>query len=216
VAHHREALHRVERRGALPGGGVDDQLTGRLPRRQRVHEGLDAARARREVVGDDQRPHPRRPLPLARQGDPLRGARVRGEQPDRDRVRVEVGQVRPGQALLRLDERPWVAGELERVHVGPCLDLARHQVAHRSGQQGADGDERHQQRDHPRVAGAGGPDRPSSRRHETSRNSAQTAAAAPSAPSSVPTTTSRSAACPSSWATTSSTSAGVACSSSVS
>ena len=50
---HDEVLRRVERGRALPRRGVDDDVVE--PFDQGVHERLDAAGARREVVGDDQR-----------------------------------------------------------------------------------------------------------------------------------------------------------------
>ena len=45
----------LELRRALVVGRVHDQGARRLPQRQLVHEGLDAALPRREVVGDDER-----------------------------------------------------------------------------------------------------------------------------------------------------------------
>ena len=55
VPQHRERLRGVERGRPRVVGGVDDQRARRLADRELVHEGLDAALARREVVGDEQR-----------------------------------------------------------------------------------------------------------------------------------------------------------------
>src|SRR5215510_9310781 len=54
MPHDRERLPRVELRCASPGRRVNHDLSRRQPCRERVHERLDAAAARREVVGDDQ------------------------------------------------------------------------------------------------------------------------------------------------------------------
>ena len=57
-AHDGERLRGVERRGALPRRGVDDDLARPAAATAReCDEGLDPAGARREVVGDDEGPH---------------------------------------------------------------------------------------------------------------------------------------------------------------
>ena len=135
VAHHRERLAGVEGRRALPRRGVDDDLVRGLAHGQRVHERLDAAGPRREVVRDDERPH--------RPSSPRRRSHSRtiasrsvvvgwvANSAYASGCGLEVRQVRQRQPPLRVGEDLRVAGQVERVDVGAGLDRARDEVGRR-------------------------------------------------------------------------------------
>ena len=103
----------VARRPSPAGGG-----------RAVVHEGLDAALPRREVVGDDQGAAHRgaEPQPVAGERDPLRA--VVGWL--KKSIGKAGGRGRPDwcrQALVHRDEGDRVAGQVERVDVRARLDV---------------------------------------------------------------------------------------------
>ena len=64
MADHRERLPGIVGGGTLPGGRVDGNRPCGQPGSERMHERLNPAAPRREVVGDDQDLGHRAPVPV--------------------------------------------------------------------------------------------------------------------------------------------------------
>ena len=156
MAHDGERLLGVELLPAAEPRCVDDDGSGGLAGEQGVQVGLNASRARRKVVGDDEgAAHATRSrcsgTRRARAHERARAIRCGADgcvanSTVTRRVRLQIGNVCQGQLALHAGERRRVAGEVRGVHVRAGLDTPAHQVAQRPTDRSQQTEQRQDQR----------------------------------------------------------------------